>query len=103
VLDSSWPGTSVLFALVRPADHGHDSGCPVGAAIAERRQIAEVSAGVVLGVAPLPIASRLIQRFLVRGFDLWRDQVRSIETTTIDRPIEARRLKAGVQSALNDF
>ena len=30
-------------------------------------QIAEVSAGVVLGVAPLLIASRLIQRYLVSG------------------------------------
>jgi multiple sugar transport system permease protein len=30
-------------------------------------QIAEVSAGVVLGVAPLLIASRIIQRHLVRG------------------------------------
>jgi multiple sugar transport system permease protein len=30
-------------------------------------QIAEVSAGVVLGVAPMLIASRLIQKYLVRG------------------------------------
>jgi multiple sugar transport system permease protein len=30
-------------------------------------QIAEVSAGVVLGVVPLLIASRFIQRYLVRG------------------------------------
>ena len=30
-------------------------------------QIAEVSAGVVLGVAPLLIASRFIQRYLVSG------------------------------------
>ena len=30
-------------------------------------QIAEVSAGVVLGVMPLLIASRFIQRYLVRG------------------------------------
>jgi multiple sugar transport system permease protein len=30
-------------------------------------QIAEVSAGVVLGIVPLLIASRFIQRYLVRG------------------------------------
>ena len=30
-------------------------------------QIAEVSAGVVLGVAPLLVASRFVQRYLVRG------------------------------------